>query len=1312
MPTSTPSPIEDILPLSPLQEGLLFHARLESEASSLYVAQFTVDLDGDVDAASLQRAAESVTRRHGNLRAGFHTRRSGSPVQVVHREAPLRWREIDLSGTDPGTAKKEATAQAEQEWTRGFALDRPPLMRFALIRFGHRRHRLVMTVHHLLLDGWSTALLLRELLDVLAAGGREDGLPPVRPYRDYLRWLERQDHDAARDAWARTLSGLDEATLIQDVLAGSGGRPSGDGERDDVVETLALDLSDGLRQRAREHGVTLNTVLQAAWGVVLGQLTGRDDVVFGATVGGRPADLPGSEAMVGMLINTVPVRVTWRHTDSLSTLLAAVQEQRLALYEHDHLGLAEIQRRNGHSGPLFDTTIVFDNFPDGDLTANLPGGGVVRAKVGFRDTTHYPLSLVAEPGDQVGLRLHFRTDMLAADDVSALMARLVTVLEAIVADAGVPIGQLDLLTADERRRVLHEWNDTTGTLPTRTVPQLFEAQARANPAAVAVIDVDDGVVSYGELNARANRLARHLDEQGVRRGDVVGVLLERDADLVTAVLAVLKAGAGYTVLDPALPEARRDAVIRDAGVRLVVSRDRAEAGPVRTVDLRRDAPAIADRPSSDPPPAAGLQDLACVMFTSGSTGVPKGVATPHLAIVGTLQGQEFARMGPGEVWLQCSPVSWDAFALELFGALLFGGTCVLQPGGRPDPAAIRDAVARHAVTTLHLSASLLNLLIDQHPDMFATVAQVLTGGEPASPAHVDRLLRARPDLLLVNGYSPVESTIFTTTHRIGPRDTAGGPVPVGRPLRNKQTYVLDRCLRPVPVGVTGELYMAGLGLARGYLGQPGLTAARFVANPFAAGARMYRTGDLVRWRADGVLEFLGRADDQVKIRGFRVEPGEIEAALVKDPAVNQAVVIADDTTTTRRLIGYIVPPPHTPHHQLDTTTIRNNLTHTLPEHLIPSIITAIPHLPLTTTGKVDRHQLPRPTITGTGTPTTTPTQEIIAGLFTDILGVTNIGTTDNFLDLGGHSLLIMRLVSRIRTVFGTELPLRHVFADPTVTGIAHHIDNPAEGKGGNTFPMLLPLRTAGDGVPLFGIHPATGIGWGYSALVPHLDAGRPFYGLQARGLGQPGAARSIPAMVEEYTELIRSVQAHGPYRLTGWSFGAVVAHAVAVDLQRHGEQVELLALLDGYPAEVAAPRGPVHAEDPSVLAELLADLGLLAADVPPSSLDRAAFVRIVRGSDSPLARLGETEIAGLLDVFAGNLNAARVHRGTVFDGDITFVEATAGRPAGWPGGQAWAPYATGRVDVHRLDCEHGELISPRMAALVGPILQDAAQSRV
>ncbi|MGW2160135.1 amino acid adenylation domain-containing protein [Nonomuraea sp. NPDC001699] len=2364
MTTSTPSPIEDILPLSPLQEGLLFHARLESEASSLYVAQFTVDLDGDVDAGHLRQAAESVTRRHGNLRAGFHTRRSGSPVQVVHREAPLRWREIDLSDRDPGAARKEAAVQAEQDWARGFALDRPPLMRFTLIRLGPRRHRLVMTVHHLLLDGWSTALLLRELLDVLAAGGRDDGLPPVAPYRDYLRWLERQDHGAARDAWARALSGLDEATLVQGVLTGSGGRPSGGGERDDVVRGLPLDLSDGLRRQAREHGVTLNTVLQAAWGVVLGQLTGRDDVVFGATVGGRPADLPGADAMVGMLINTVPVRVTWRHTDSLSTLLAAVQEQRLALYEHDHLGLAEIQRRDGRSGPLFDTTIVFDNFPGGDLTVNLPGGGAVRAKVGFRDTTHYPLSLVVEPGDQVELRLHFRTDMLAAGDVSALMARLVTVLEAVAADAGIPIGQLDLLTADERHRVLAEWNDTAGVPPAHTVPQLFEAQARANPGAVAVIDVDGGAVSYGELDERANRLARHLDEQGVERGDVVGVLLERDADLVTAVLAVLKAGAAYTVLDPALPEARRDAVIRDAGVRLVVGRDRAEAGPVRTVDLRRDAPAIAVRPSSGLPPVAGPQDLACVMFTSGSTGVPKGVATPHLAIVSTLQGQDFARMGPGEVWLQCSPVSWDAFALELFGALLFGGACVLQNGGRPDPAAIRDAVARHAVTTLHLSASLLNLMIDQHPEVFATVAQVLTGGEPASPAHVERLLRARPDLLLVNGYSPVESTIFTTTHRIDVRDTAGGPVPVGRPLRNKQTYVLDRCLRPVPVGVTGELYMAGLGLARGYLGQPGLTAARFVANPFVAGARMYRTGDLVRWRADGVLEFLGRGDDQVKIRGFRVEPGEIEAALVRDPAVSQAVVIADDSTGTRRLVGYVVPRADIPDQQLDTATIRNDLSRTLPEHLVPSVVVAIPHLPLTTTGKVDRRRLPRPTITGTGTPTTTPTQEIVAGLFTDILGVTDVGPTDNFLDLGGHSLLVMRLVSRIRALFGTELPLRQVFADatvtgiahhidhptgqeggsrpaprpaarpdrlplssaqqrlwfinridhggsynipaavrltgrldrdalrgaladlvarhetlrtvfpdssegpwqqvipagqaaaglverdveagqlagmladaaarpfdltrdpplrvtlfalsdtehvllvvlhhiagdalsmppfwrdlaaayrarltggepewprlpvqyadyalwqrqphddsrldwwrttladlpghlplpvdrprpavatfrgdsvrfeipaglhgqlgtlaresqvtlfmtlqaalavlltrlgcgndipigaltagrgheeltdlvgvfmntlvlrtdtggdptftdllarvrqtdlaafqhqdvpfervvealnpprsmgwnplvqvmlelheatapmsglpgltaadqpvdyapakleliltftkragddgldgelryatdvfdrvsaealvdrlirvltavaadpgvridqvpvlsseqrhqilrewndtraalpdsvlpqlieaqaaadpqapavrdaggvlltygelnaaanrlarhlgglgvgtesfvgvcagespdllvallavmkagaayvpldpahpaerlafvlddtgadvvvaqdehagtvegltgatvvrlgrdrdriqarsgrdldlpisgdnlvyamytsgstgrpkgvlishrgllnylwwavdgygldgesgaplvgsvavdlsvpnfwlplidgrdvtligpdtggqalaallreprdfsllkltpghvdllaaqlapgtvldsvrtyvigadevrpqtviswqricpgarlineygptetvvgcsvhvidgppaaaspvpigrpianirmyvldarlepvapgvagelyiagagvargylnrpgltaerfvadpfgelfgepgtrmyrtgdiarfrrdgeleflgrgddqvkirgfrvepgeieaalvrdpavsqavviaddstgtrrlvgyvvprrqldtatvrnnlsqtlpehlipsvviaipqlplttagkvdrdqlprptitgtgtptttptqkivaglftdilgvtdvgptdnfldlgghsllimrlvsrirtlfdtelplrqifadPTVTGIAHHIDHPTEGAGRQTFPMLLPLRTAGDRVPLFGVHPATGTSWGYSALVPHLDPGRPFYGLQARGLGQPGATRSVPAMVDEYTALIRSVQEHGPYRLMGWSFGAVVAHAVAVDLQRHGERVELLALLDGYPAEVAAARGPVHAEDPAVLAELLAELGLLTADRSPASLDRAAFVRIVRGSDSPLARIEEAEIAALLDVFASNLNAARVHRSAAFDGDITFVEATAGRPADWPGGHAWTPYATGRVDVHRLDCGHSDLVSPAMAAIVGPILQAPARSRV
>ncbi|MFJ3172612.1 amino acid adenylation domain-containing protein, partial [Streptomyces roseus] len=584
------------------------------------------------------------------------------------------------------------------------------------------------------------------------------------------------------------------------------------------------------------------------------------------------------------------------------------------------------------------------------------------------------------------------------------------------------------------------------------VHELFEEWAARTPGATALVS-EAGAMSYAELDRRADRLARHFVARGARPGAVAGVHLERGPELVVAVLAVLKAGLAFTMLDLQFPTARLADVADRAGVELMVSRDELLvpwAGRLPGLVVRLDdehgvaVDADADTLADAVEPLgrrAHPESPAVVMFTSGSTGEPKGIVAPHRAVVGTLLEQDFVSFGTDEVWLQCSPVSWDAFLLELFGPLLTGASCVLQPGDRPEPATIAGLVARHSVTTLHVSAGLMNFLVDEYPDVFDRVGQVMTGGEAASLVHVEKLLTRRPDLRLVNGYSPAESMIFTVAHTVSPADARASSVPVGLPLAHKRVYVLDERLEPVPAGTTGELYMAGVGLAHGYAGRAGLTSERFVACPFGeSGERMYRTGDLVRWTPAGVLEFLGRADDQVKIRGFRIEPGEVEAVVARrNGVVRAAVVVREDRPGDKRLVAYVVPVAEG---ALDPRALREELAGLLPEYMVPSAVVLLDALPLTGNGKLDRRALPAPDFAGragTGRAPGTPEERTLCELMAGVLGLDTVSADDDFFELGGHSLLATRLISRIRSVCGAEMPLTAVFEARTAAGLARHL---------------------------------------------------------------------------------------------------------------------------------------------------------------------------------------------------------------------------------------------------------------------------------
>ncbi|MEV7579172.1 amino acid adenylation domain-containing protein [Streptomyces erythrochromogenes] len=1032
MNTSRPA-IEDVLPLSPLQEGMLFHSGYDEDSKHLYIAQFTVDLDGTLDAGRLRRAAGELLRRHANLRVVLTHRKNGDPVQVVRRDMEPAWQEHDLGALPAGTAAERAAELTEEDWARGVDSRRPPLLRFTLLRLSDDRHRLLVTAHHILLDGWSFGLLFRELFTLYAGGEPE----PVRPYREYLAHLAGCDRPAAEEAWRTALAGLGAPGRIAD----GAGRVAPGATPEDVVVRLDEERTAALTARARDCGLLLTSVVQGAWAALMARATGQDDVVFGLTVSGRPAELPGSDRMIGMLINTVPVRARIDATAPLRRVCAELQRERAELVDHDHLGLTEIQKLAGSPSALFDTNLVFENFPMSDYALDLPGFGL-EARIRFRDTTHFPLTLVVEPGTSLGLRLSHHPGLIGTGRVRELGERLVRLLERWTADPDAPVEVLDALTATEQHRVLAEWNDTAAALPETTLTALLAEQAARTPDATAVV-FEREALTYRELDARAGRLADVLAARGIGPESLVAVAVPRSLDLMVALCGVLKAGAAYLPVDPDQPAERNLQIMADAAPALVLSTGwQAPGTPV----LRLDAPLPAADPA--PRPAVLPDHPAYAIFTSGSTGRPKGALVPHRAIVNRLEWmQREYGLGAGDRVLQKTPSGFDVSVWEFFWPLLTGAALVVaKPGGHQDPAYLADLIARESVTTAHFVPSMLEVFLREPAAADArSLRRVIASGE-ALPAHTqDAFFRVLPGAELHNLYGPTEAAVDVT---LWPCRAGDATVPIGRPAANTRTYVLDGRLAPVAPGTAGELYLAGVQLARGYLGRPALTADRFVACPFEPGARMYRTGDLVRWRADGVLEYLGRTDDQVKIRGFRIEPGEVQSAAAGCAGVSHAaVVVREDRPGDPRLVAYVVPRPGA---APTAAGVRGELAAALPEHMVPAVV-VLDGLPVTANGKLDRRALPAPALRVGGRAGRTERERILTGLFASVLGLPEVGADDDFFELGGHSLLAMRLVAQMRGAFGAELGIREVFTARTPAALAALVDG-----AGRARPALRP----------------------------------------------------------------------------------------------------------------------------------------------------------------------------------------------------------------------------------------------------------------
>ncbi|HWO61972.1 MAG TPA: amino acid adenylation domain-containing protein, partial [Umezawaea sp.] len=929
-----------MIPLSFAQRRLWFLDRHEGTGSA-YNVSVALRLHGVLDTDALELSLTDVVGRHEALRTTFPSH-DGEPFQRIADDA-----KVVLAVLDHGDPEAVLLRAARET----FDLSADPPFRAHLLVGGPLEHVLLLVTHHIVSDGWSLGPLLRDLTTAYTArlAGRAPDWEdlPVQ-YADYALWqreLLGEDDDpgslvsAQLAYWRTALAGLPEEVPLpvdrpRDADTGSAG---------DVVSAV-LDpvTARELTALARGSGATLFMVAQAAFAVLLARTGSGEDVPMGTVVTGRPDE--ALEDLVGFFVNTLVLRADLSGDPSFRELLVRVRDTSLDAYGHQDVPFDRVVEelnpvRAPGRHPLFQVVVLADT-DGGAETLALPGLTGEVEPIGAGEAKFDLTLTLYESADGMRCDLEYLTGLFDQGTVESLLGRLLRLLDQAAADPDRPVWDLDVLSAGEREDVLRS---TASPAPEATVHDLVARRAALTPDAVALIGDGEGI-SYARLDADADGLAGFLVAQGVRRGDVVGVHIGRGVGMVTALLAVLKAGAAYLVLDVDFPPARLEAMLAAVPTRLVLT-DRGHPSGTSLADCV---------PMPFTAPETGPDDLACVMFTSGSTGAAKAIGAPHRALVGTLVGQRYAGFGPGEVWLQCAPVSWDAFATQLFGPLMAGGTSVLHPGQRPEPAVIARLVVEHGVTVLDASASLFNHLWDVHPAIFAGVRRALTGGESASAGHVRAVLDAVPGIGVVNGYGPAESMGFTTSFTVPP-GWDGAVVPIGEPLAGKRAVVLDHRLVPVPPGVVGELYVAGTGLAHGYIGRAAATAERFVADPHGApGERVYRTGDLVRRTADGTLVYVGRADDQVKIRGFRVEPAEVEAVLARHPAVTAAAVVPrEDGPGGKRLVGYVV----------GTATGREVLDFAaghLPEHLRPSAVVVLDAFPLTPNGKLDRRALPAP----------------------------------------------------------------------------------------------------------------------------------------------------------------------------------------------------------------------------------------------------------------------------------------------------------------------------------------------------------------
>jgi len=1163
--------------LSNSQQGLWVLNQLMPGAS-VYHTPTAARLTGKLDVAALRAALDAIVARHDALRTTFITV-AGTPRQVVIKQLSLDLPLIDLRGLGDAEREDQAQQLLRHEVSKEFDLSQGPLIRAVLIKLNDEGHLLLVTMHHIVTDGWSMGIFHRELSLLYEAFHKQEPSPldqlPIQ-YLDYAewqrKWFESESYRSQLAYWKEKYATLPAAL----ELPADHPRPSMQTHRvfrgSHHTCRLSRQLTKELKQLCQKENVTLFMALLAVYKILLHRYTGERDIVVGTPIAGR--QMPETEELIGLFINTLALRSDISGSLSFREVLKQVKAVALAGYSNQDLPfdrlVKELQpdRALAHN-PLFQVMFVLQSAEI--LPVQLSGLITEHFRIDHV-MANFDLTLdIVEREGQLVCRLESNADLFESETIERMMEHFQILLEGAVANPEQSISQMPLLSEAERRQLLVEWNDTSTEYPAhKSIQELFEQQVDHRPDAVALVD-ENRQISYRELNSRANQLAHYLRRRGIAPDTRVAICLDRSPEMIVTLLAILKAGGAYVPLDPDYPQARLQLMLEDAQAQVLLTQKalhrslpQAAAEVICLDELSNE---IASESQQNPAIETTADNLAYVMYTSGSTGKPKGVAVTHRNVVRLVKNTNYASFSADEVFLQCSTVSFDASTFEIWGSLLNGARLALLPAGPPSLTELGQALKRHQVTTLWLTAGLFHLMVDNHLEDLRSVRQLLAGGDVLSVPHVRKVFTELRHCRVINGYGPTENTTFTCCYPLMDLNRVNGSVPIGFPISNTTVYVLDRYLNPTPIGVPGELYIGGDGLARGYLGQPNLNAEKFVSDPFSdlSDARLYRTGDMVRFRASGEIEFIGRIDNQVKVRGFRIELGEIEAALAEHPTVREAVVVARKDEGDKHLAAYLTTAAGK---EIAIDELRTFLQQKLPGHMVPSVFVVLESMPLTPMGKVDRKALP---LTNGFKPKTKEFSNAgdelelkLTRIWERVLNVRPVGMDDNFFELGGHSLLAVRLFAQIEKLFGKNLPLATLFQAPTVRQLAKAMRR--EGWRA-AWSSLVMIQSGGQRTPFFCVHASGGNVLEYRDLAQLLGPDQPFYGLQAKGLdGKEEPHTTIRAMADHYLKEMREVQPEGPYLLGGRSSGGTIAFEMACRLAAEGQKVALLALLDTYPA--------------------------------------------------------------------------------------------------------------------------------------------------
>jgi amino acid adenylation domain-containing protein len=1173
-----PAPRDGNLPLSFAQARLWFLNQLEGN-SAAYNIPAAVQFQGSLNVAVLEQAVGEIVRRHEALRTNFEIV-SGSVVQVINPKPTTIIPIVDLQALpeeqQSATVKSLVTDSAQ----RLFDLANETLIRLTLLRLAPESHVLVVVMHHIIADAWSIGIFIQELSSLYEAfsTAKLSPLPnlPIQ-YADFAHWqrvwLDGEVLSTQLNYWQQQLAGC--SPLLE--LPTDRVRPPVQSFRgaQQHVE-INLELTHQLKSLSQRCGTTLFMTLLAAFVILLWRYTGVEDIVVGSPIANR--NRREIEPLIGFFVNTLVLRVNLEENPSFAELLTQVKQLTLDAYAHQDLPFEKLveslqPERSLSYHPLFQVMFVLQNAPIEELQLS----GLTLTPLPVETGTAKFDLLVSVEETKRGLQAswEYNSDLFDATTITRISGHFQNLLAAIVANPTERISDIPLLTPTERQQLLVEWNNTQSDYPqNKCIHQLFEEQVERTPDAVALVH-QEKQLTYRELNARANQLANYLLSLGVGSEVLVGICVERSFAMVVGLLGILKAGGAYVPLDPSYPFERLSFIVNDTQLPVLLTQqsllNKLPEIRAQVICIDTDWEAIRKHCQENPTNRLTKSNLAYIIYTSGSTGKPKAVSVIHQGVVRLVKEANYANLNAKEVFLQLAPICFDASTFEIWGSLLNGARLVLFPNHMPSLEELGQTIERYQVTTLWLTAGFFHLMVDERLEDLRPLRQLLAGGDVLSVSHVQKFLNKLDNCKLINGYGPTENTTFTCCYSITKPQQLIDLVPIGRPIANTEVYILDPNLQPVPIGVVGELYISGDGLARGYFNRPELTAEKFIPNPHnkskvkSQKSKLYKTGDKARYLPDGKIEFLGRIDNQVKVRGFRIELGEIEAVLSQHPEVRETVVMAtQDIPGEKRLIAYVVPIPlQAPINK----ELRRFLAEKLPDYMVPSTFVLLDALPLTPNGKVDHQSLPHPDTTRLEPEDTfvAPKDELelqLTKIWEEILDIHPVGITDNFFDLGGHSLLAVRLFAQIEKKFGKNLPLATLFQAATIEELSKII---RQEEWLAPWSSLVAIQPNGSRPPLFYIHAGGGNLLVYRDLGLSMGPDQPVYGLQPRGLdGKYAPHTRVEDMAAHYLALIKSRQPHGPYFFAGLSTGGIVALEIAQQLHRLGEEVALLALFDTY----------------------------------------------------------------------------------------------------------------------------------------------------